>query len=139
MLEAIKQFIISNLGYIFTIFMVILTSIKLALVLVLFLVIIDAIVGIMASYKEKDKVSSRKFGYTFVKLSLYALALVVFGVLDKGINLPIFTYAGLTLILIREGMSIMENIDSILGTSFGKLIKNYLNRKDGTRAKDKIN
>lgn len=91
------------------------------------LVILDFITGIMASYKTKEKITSRGFRQTVSKTLSYQASVIVAMVLEKliGPGLPIVKVVS-TLIVLTEAKSFFENVEKITGIDFlGELHKKF--------------
>lgn len=92
------------------------------------MVIIDFITGIWKAIKTKEKVTSKKLGNTIEKMVLYMIGIIASYVLQDHIGVEIIklTWVFVTLIITREYLSIIENIEILTGTKLLFVIKKYI-------------
>lgn len=96
------------------------------------LICLDTLTGMIYAWKEKT-FSSFGFSKVIIKVLLYAIALIVVNVLQKftigGSHVPVFDwidYFLLTAMILREAISIFENIARIEPTLLPKWIVTHL-------------
>lgn len=125
--------------YLATFSLAILLPVQNALLAVSFLLIADAITGIIASMKEGEKFSSRKLKHTVVKTFLYQLTILMSSMAEQHLFHNSFPMANVTLSVIGmvEITSLVENLSRYTGNDVGKLIKNKLTNLLGVDKKDK--
>lgn len=132
-----KTWILKHLTEIFMAFIAILLPLMGIMIAIGCLILFDFITGVSASFKRKEKITSRKMSVTIGKFTYYNIALFtgvafqflwnhLFNTRDDTIIKLISIFIGIT-----ETKSVFENINSILGINFWTLIKGYLMRNQG--------
>lgn len=123
--------IISNLGIVAIAFF---APIQSAMIAVGFLIGIDTIFGLLAAYKTKTKLKSRRFARVLVKMLTYQLLIISAHI--AGVFLaPLIPFVNivLTYIAISEFGSIGEKFTLITGKNFVKYLKDlmvkYINKE----------
>ena len=93
-----------------------------------FLIFVDLILGLTASFKNEIKFSSIRLKNTAVKLLVYNLLLIASFISEKYLVewIP-FTKICSSFLVMIEITSIGENFQKITGISFIKYIKKYIN------------
>ena len=129
MLQGIKSFLYQYSAGI----LILLSPIRAALCTIVFIVLVDLILGILRSRKEQIKITSHKMRRTLIKLLCYLLVFIVSYVIELYL-MPYFQLSKIvaSLIGLVEFKSIVENLSIISG---GKLWKNLLNKINGTSLK----
>lgn len=96
------------------------------------LMVVDTALGIIKHWFTKD-ISSKEYGMVGKKLIVYSAVMILAHVLSSFTvnNLPVTTLQwfgsfGCTVLMVREGLSIIENIEAILPGFFPKSIVNRL-------------
>jgi len=109
---------------------VLLAPIQDAIFAIGFLVAVDLIMGITASYKTGVKLKSSRLKNTAVKMLIYNLLLISSFIAETYLApwIP-FTKIALSFLAIVEISSMGENFQKITGMSFTKYLKDYLNEK----------
>jgi len=112
---------------------------KIALLTVLGLCFADMILGMIASVKRGEKLTSKRARDTVNKLASYGIAILVSFVIEKELlngEFPAMKI-GLVTIAMYELWSMDENFKSINGFSLFKPLINLLKKsKDGTRGEN---
>lgn len=98
--------------------------------IMLFMTIVDFITGIWKSIKLGQPISSKRIGSTIEKVILYMVGIVTSFVLQDHINIIGFQIMWIfaTLIITREYISIIENIEAVTGTKLVRAIKEHLSK-----------
>ena len=112
---------------------------KIALLTVLGLCFADMILGMIASVKRGEKLTSKRARDTVNKLASYGIAILVSFVIEKELLNDEFPAMkiGLVTIAMYELWSMDENFKSINGFSLFKPLINLLKKsKDGTRGEN---
>lgn len=110
-----------------TLLLAFIAPVQAILIASLSLVLIDAVVGVWASVKERKKITSHKLRRTLVKSIAWMVAILVGHVMETYMidGVPVVkTVAGL--IAITEGKSIFENLYRITGVNFWQMILDKL-------------
>lgn len=114
------------------------------ILIMVFMVMIDFTTGIWRALKDRNSITSKKLGDTIEKMILYMVGIIVSFVLQNHININGFNIMWLfgTLIITREYVSVIENIEGITGTKMVYSIRKYIDRifpdvKDEDKNKDK--
>lgn len=104
-----------------------LSPIKEVMLIVGVLILIDLIMGIISSIKEKVKITSRKLSKTIIKLLIYEL-LIITGFITETYLLKSMPLLSITLgfIGVIEFISIGENFTKITGQPFIKFLKEQI-------------
>lgn len=87
------------------------------------LILFDTVTGVAAAWSTGKAVKSAKFGRVLTKILAYGSVIVVASVAGKYVlgGSPLLQSAQvavLTLIMCREGLSVLENVNGILGWKF---------------------
>lgn len=128
--QAIKNFI----GQYWAALIIFMSPIKTALLAILFVVVLDLILGIIRSKKLKVKITSHKLRRTIIKLACYFIAVLASFVVETFLFQAFdLTKIIVSLIGLVELKSIMESLDSIAG---GKIWKTILEKLQGPSMKD---
>lgn len=92
-----------------------------------FLIFVDTFTGVWRAKKRGEKISSGKLGAMLSKLFLYQV-LIVTALVMQSYLVPVVPVVSLvaSAIAAREGLSIFENISSITGTDFVRLLVDKL-------------
>lgn len=100
------------------------TPIQAALATTLALIIIDLATGIIASYRRSEKITSSGLKRTVGKILLYNLAICTAFLVQTYLTGDILPVSKLVTALIGlvELKSVLENLDSISGTSLFKVL-----------------
>jgi toxin secretion/phage lysis holin len=93
------------------------------------LIFFDFITGVIASTKNKEKITSQKASRTVYKILVYNILLVCGLVSDTILKTKIFTEVILYFLTLVEMLSVSENIRHILGINFIDFLKNFLENK----------
>ena len=94
-----------------------------------FLLVGDFILGIIAAYKQKESITSRKMSNTISKMFLYNFTIIVLFVCEKYLvpEIP-FVKIGSGLIAVVELKSLSENVYKATGLKLWESIKGYITR-----------
>lgn len=97
-------------------------------VVMIIMVLLDLFSGIWKSLKQGEKFKSKKIWNTVEKFILYYIGLISSFVLETHIGIDIIRPLWLfsTLIIVREYVSVLENIEIITGTRLLAVIKKQL-------------
>lgn len=93
-----------------------------------FLIFADLITGLLAAYKQKDKITSAGFRRTVTKIAVYQIVIMSAFLVEVhmlGGALPISKIAA-SIIGITELMSILENAEIVYGEPIFTKIKRFL-------------
>lgn len=87
------------------------------------LILVDTLTGVAAAWSTCKAVKSAKFGRVLTKILAYGSVIVVASIAGKFLlgGSPLLQSAQvavLTLIMCREGLSVLENVNGILGWKF---------------------
>ena len=90
---------------------------------VFILILFDTVTGVASAWSTGKAVKSAKFGRVLTKILAYGSVIVVASVAGKYVlgGSPLLQSAQvavLTLIMCREGLSVLENVNGILGWKF---------------------
>ena len=131
MWQGIKNF----LGQYWAAGIILLSPIKAALCAIIFIVLVDLILGIIRAKKQQIKITSNKLRRTLIKLLCYLLVFIVSYVLELYL-IPFIELSKIvaSFIGLVEFKSILENLNIISG---GKVWKAILHRLSGPSMKDK--
>lgn len=99
------------------------------IILVGCLIFFDFITGIMASRKNKEKITSQKASRTIYKIFVYNILLICGLVSDTILKARIFTEVILYFLTLVEMLSISENVRHILGINFLDFLKKFIENK----------
>lgn len=94
--------------------------IKPILIAALVLCVFDMLTGVAAAIKQKQKVTSKGFGRTVVKILVYEVSLILGYVVQQYLiqnSIPVTNLIG-SMIGLVELKSVLENMDIITGDSF---------------------
>ena len=98
--------------------------------IMVFMVTVDLFTGIWKSLKLKEPVTSKKLGDTIEKMILYMIGIITSYVLQQHIGIdvikPLWIFG--TLIITREYVSIIENIEAITGTKLVAVVKKQISK-----------
>ena len=112
--------------YLIVVFSTFFAPIATVMVAILVLMLIDFIVGVIASRRRGEKFSSKRLGDSFIKLLLYLIGIIA-AHLTTLYFIPIpFVNIVAGLIGATEIVSIFENISNVTGTNFIKYIKDAI-------------
>jgi len=113
-------------------FLAVFLPIKAVLLTTLGLVFFDAATGVMAAYKRKEKITSGGLKRTIGKIFLYEMALCLAFLCEQYLTGDLAPVCKLitTAIGLVELKSILENLDSINGTSLFKLAVDKITQKE---------
>lgn len=102
--------------------------IKAALIVVICLVIVDLVTGIVAARKRGEPITSSGIKRTVGKVLLYELAICLAFLCQQYLTGDLFPASKLVTALVgmTELASVLENLDTIMGTSMFKVILNKL-------------
>lgn len=100
--------------------LIVFAPIKATLLAVLALIVADFITGIIAAYKRKEPITSAGFKRSIGKIFLYEVALALSFMVHQYLTGDLLPADKLVaaLIGVTELKSVLENLDSISGTSF---------------------
>lgn len=113
----------------FLMFWVFLLPVQQLILATLFLVIIDFVTGVIASYKEGHSITSRSAFRTASKLSVYLIVIIVgFSLENYFLEFPITKTIG-GLIGVIEGKSFFENLYRITKIDLLKIVIDKLHLK----------
>jgi phage-related holin len=109
--------------------------------IMVFMVIVDFFTGIYRAFKDNEAITSKKLGATIEKMVLYMIGIIVSFVLQNHIGIDVFKIMWVfgTLIITREYISIIENIEGITGTRLVFAIRKYLDKFLPTQADEAKN
>lgn len=113
-----------------TAILAIFAPIKAAAASALVLVIADLITGVIAAYKRGEPITSGKLKVTIVKLFVYEAAILLAFLAQTyltGSVLPVCNLAT-SVVGLTEMKSVLENLDSMAGGSFFKVLIRRVNR-----------
>lgn len=96
--------------------------------IMVFMVCIDFITGMWKARKAKETITSKRMGDTIEKMILYMIGIVTSFVLQNHIGIESVNIMWVfgTLIITREYLSIIENIEILTGTKILKVISSYI-------------
>jgi phage-related holin len=99
---------------------------------------LDTITGVYKAYKQKDAITSKKFGQVISKLLLYNLAILSGFIVEVMIGLSAFHLAQIIAVAISltELKSVLENTNAITGVDLWQVVSNYLKRNQNEITKD---
>lgn len=115
--------------------MAVFAPIKGAIVTVICLTIMDLITGIIAAKKRGEPLTSAGLARTVVKIAVYQVATLCAFLAQKYLILDVMPICTLvtSLIGLTELKSVLENLDSISGGSFFKVIISKLNSPNDSK------
>ncbi len=105
--------------------------VKAVLLTTLILVLFDTLTGVLAAYKRGEPITSSGFKRTVGKILLYECALCMAFLAQQyltGDSTPVFKLVSAMIGLV-ETKSILENLDSINGTSLFKILVDKITQK----------
>lgn len=104
--------------------------IQATLIVAMSLVVVDLITGILAAHKRKEPITSSGIKRTVGKIVLYELAICLAFVCQQYLTGDLFPASKLVTAIVgmTELKSVLENIDTIAGTSMFKTILNKLTK-----------
>jgi len=109
------------------------------MITMVFLIVVDFITGLYASYKDKITISSERIGHTISKFFIYNLVILASYFLEKYIvNEVPFLKIIAGFIAITEIKSILENFNRIYGVNVFKALINVLKKGGISNAIDSI-
>lgn len=115
-----------------------LVPVQAVMITMVFLIIVDFIIGLYASYKVKIPIQSERIGHTISKFFIYNLVILASYFLEKHIvdEVPFLKIiAGF--IAMTEIKSILESFDKIYGINLSKALINVL-KKGGVNTKNEL-
>jgi len=94
----------------------------------IFMVVVDFITGLWKAIKSHEVITSKRMGDTIEKMVLYLIGIITSFVLQShiGIEAVKIMWVFGTLIITREYLSIIENIEILTGTKILKVITTYI-------------
>lgn len=109
--------------------------IKGAIIAIVCLTILDLITGVVAAKKRGEKLTSAGLARTVVKIAVYQVATLCAFLAQKYLVLDVMPICSLitSLIGLTELKSVLENLDSISGGSFFKIIIAKINSPNDTK------
>ena len=124
---ALLQTSTTKAGGFFIGILAILAPLKATIIVVWLLIVLDIITGMIASYKKKEPITSKKFSRVLTKMLSYLILIIASFVADEFI----FTYLEThwisriiaSAITIGELISIIENANVMVGGKFIKILK----------------
>lgn len=98
--------------------------------IMVFMVIVDFITGIWKAIKRKETITSKRMAETLEKMVLYMIGIITSFVLQNhiGIDGVKIMWVFATLIITREYLSIIENIEALTGTKIIQAVSNYIHK-----------
>ncbi len=130
-LSAFNNFMLKNFWvFVCWIFGTYLLPVHSVIYIMVFMVSIDMLTGLWKARKKHEEITSKKLGDTIEKMILYMIGIITSYVLQQHIGIeiikPLWVFG--TLIITREYVSIIENIEAITGTKLVAVIRNQINR-----------
>ncbi len=106
-----------------------LAPVQAVMITIVFLIVVDFITGLYASYKDKIPISSERIAHTISKFFIYNLVILASYFLEKHIvNEVPFLKIIAGFIAITEIKSILENFNRIYGVNVFKALMNVLKK-----------
>tara|TARA_R110002020_G_scaffold358891_3_gene571660 strand:- start:914 stop:1294 length:381 start_codon:yes stop_codon:yes gene_type:complete len=120
----------STILYFLTFLTAFFAGIKASMIAVGFLIFIDTVLGMMAAYKVKEKISSRKFSRVLIKMLAFQLLIISAHIVNlylfKALPLVEITLGFLS---VHEFLSIAESFTKLTGMPFVSYIKEIIQSK----------
>jgi phage-related holin len=132
MLEAIKFWFLDTWREFLIGLGLFLSGIQTAMFVILFFVVLDTILGVLAARKLGQELTSRKFGRSLYKFLLYPIILMTGQAAETYLTpgIPWF-YVGSAFVTTTEMKSLSENVGVLLGISVWSRIKLLLWKEKG--------
>jgi phage-related holin len=94
------------------------------------MVLADFVTGIWKSLKSGERISSKRMAETIEKMALYIIGIVASFVLEKLIDIEglRIVWVFVTIIVTREYLSVLENIETITKTKILEIVSRYLQK-----------